>query len=66
MWIPEGFGHGFLTLSEEAHFNYKTTAFYDKSSERTILWNDPKINIDWPKIKEIKISDKDALGENIG
>ena len=66
LWIPEGFGHGFLTLSEEAHFNYKTTSFYDKSSERTILWNDPKINIDWPKIKEIKISDKDALGENIG
>ncbi len=47
IWIPEGFAHGFLTLSDSAEFLYKTTNFYDKKSERSIIWNDPDINIDW-------------------
>ena len=47
LWIPKGFAHGFLTLSDSAEFLYKTTNFYDKQSERSIIWNDPDINIDW-------------------
>ncbi len=47
LWIPRGFAHGFLTLSDSTEFLYKTTNFYDKQSERSIIWNDPDINIDW-------------------
>ena len=47
LWIPRGFAHGFLTLSDSAEFLYKTTNFYDKNSERSIIWNDPFIDIDW-------------------
>ena len=47
LWIPRGFAHGFLTLSDSAEFLYKTTNFYNKNSERSIIWNDPDINIDW-------------------
>lgn len=48
LWIPEGFAHGFLTLSESADFLYKTTNYYAAQSERAILWNDPELAIDWP------------------
>ncbi|MBC7379202.1 MAG: dTDP-4-dehydrorhamnose 3,5-epimerase [Burkholderiaceae bacterium] len=48
LWIPPGFAHGFVTLSETAEFLYKTTAVYDKASERAIVWNDPHLAIDWP------------------
>lgn len=66
LWIPEGFGHAFLTLSESAHFCYKTTNFYNKKSEVTISWNDPKIGIDWSMFDlEIIISPKDLEGKNI-
>lgn len=66
LWIPEGFGHAFLTLSESAHFCYKTTNFYNKDSEVTISWNDPKIGIDWSMFDlEIIISPKDLEGKNI-
>jgi dTDP-4-dehydrorhamnose 3,5-epimerase len=47
-WVPEGFAHGFLTLSESAEFLYKTTEYYSPKHERTILWNDDHINIAWP------------------
>ena len=47
-WVPEGFGHGFYVLSETAHFLYKTTNFYNKESEGSILWNDPDLSIQWP------------------
>ena len=64
LWIPEGFAHGFLTISEKAEVVYKTTNFWDKNSERSIKWDDPSINIDWPEItlknNEILISPKDA------
>jgi len=48
LWIPEGFAHGFITLSESADFLYKTTNYYAAQSERSILWNDPELAIDWP------------------
>ena len=64
LWIPEGFAHGFLTISEKAEVVYKTTNFWDKNSERSIKWNDPSINIEWPEIilknNEILISPKDS------
>lgn len=47
LWIPEGFAHGFLTLSEQAEFLYKTTRYYAPVSDRSILWCDPEINIEW-------------------
>ncbi len=64
IWIPKGFAHGFLTLSETAEFVYKTTEFYSQVHERCILWNDPVLNINWPKNSEFKISPKDLLGKN--
>ncbi len=48
LWIPEGFAHGFLTLSDSAECVYKTTAYYAREFERGIFWNDPAINIQWP------------------
>jgi dTDP-4-dehydrorhamnose 3,5-epimerase len=62
LWIPEGFAHGFLTISDKADFLYKATNFYSKEKERSIMWNDPDINISWPEISNIKISTKDEQG----
>ncbi|MGZ7048356.1 MAG: dTDP-4-dehydrorhamnose 3,5-epimerase [Methanobacterium sp.] len=61
MYVPEGFAHGFLVLSEEAEFTYKCTDFYYPEDEGGILWNDPDIGIEWPidDINKIKLSDKD-------
>lgn len=61
LWIPEGFAHGFLTMSETAEFLYKTTNFYAPQSEGCLAWNDSQINIAWP-IKEVLLSGKDQLG----
>ncbi|MEG0007300.1 MAG: dTDP-4-dehydrorhamnose 3,5-epimerase [Aeromonas sp.] len=58
LWIPEGFAHGFLTLSETAEFLYKTTNYYHPQSERSILWKDTTLNIDWP-LSEPTLSKKD-------
>ena len=62
LWIPRGFAHGFLTLSDSAEFLYKTTNFYNKNSERSIIWNDPDINIDWGSevAPIVSIKDKNA------
>ena len=50
LWIPPGLAHGFLVLSESADFLYKTTAYYDTASERSLLWNDPDLAIAWPAV----------------
>ncbi|MBN6347930.1 dTDP-4-dehydrorhamnose 3,5-epimerase [Escherichia coli] len=65
LWIPEGFAHGFLVLSETAEFLYKTTNYYHPESDRGIIWNDPDINIIWPNIAEPLLSNKDKLAKNI-
>lgn len=62
LWIPEGFGHGFVTLSESADFLYKTTDFYAPEYERCIAWNDPAIGIDWQFEGEPRLSGKDREG----
>lgn len=63
MWIPPGFAHGFLTLSEAAEFLYKTTDYYAPDHERCIAWNDPDIGIEWPLSVEGPIlSGKDRNG----
>lgn len=59
-FIPEGFAHGFLTLEDDTVFSYKCTALYNKQSERGLLWNDKRLNIDWT-IAEPILSDKDRL-----
>jgi dTDP-4-dehydrorhamnose 3,5-epimerase len=60
LWIPPGFAHGFLVLSETADFVYKTTAYYAPQSDRGILWNDADIGITWPELgMEFSLSDKD-------
>lgn len=60
-YVPEGFAHGFLVLSEEAEFVYKCTEFYHPENEGSIAWNDPSIGINWPieNIKNILLSSKD-------
>lgn len=62
MWVPEGFGHGFLVLSETAEFLYRATDFYAPEHERCIVWNDPQLNIEWPLIGEPLLSEKDVQG----
>nr|ANF28851.1 dTDP-4-keto-6-deoxyglucose-3,5-epimerase [Franconibacter pulveris] len=62
LWIPEGFAHGFLTLSETAQFVYKATNYYAPQSERCIIWNDPQINIEWPERDQVQLSAKDEKG----
>jgi dTDP-4-dehydrorhamnose 3,5-epimerase len=66
LWIPEGFAHGFLVLSDEAEIIYKTTQFYSKDHEDCIVYNDSKINISWPSlVGEFILSPKDLEGHSI-
>ena len=60
MWIPPGFAHGFVVLSDSAEFLYKTTNYYAPECERSISWNDPELRIEWPLIGEPLLSAKDA------
>lgn len=62
VWIPEGFAHGFLVLSESADVLYKTTEYYAPEHERCLFWNDPEIGIDWPLDRKPSLSAKDQLG----
>lgn len=63
-WIPPGFAHGFLTLEDHTVFFYKCTNVYNKSSEGSILWNDPDLKIDWGQGIEPLLSDKDKIAPN--
>lgn len=63
LWIPPGFAHGFLALSEVAEVVYKTTEYYYPQGERTILWNDPDLAIEWPLSSSPILSTKDQAGQ---
>jgi len=65
MWIPVGFAHGFLVLSDSADFLYKTTDYYAPEHERCILWNDPDIAIEWPLQREPTLAAKDKVGRRL-
>ena len=62
MWVPAGFAHGFYVMSDYAEFFYKCTDYYSPESERSLLWNDPSLNIDWPLVNGLppSLSAKDA------
>lgn len=64
VWVPPGFAHGFYTLSNRADVTYKLTDLYSPKDERTLIWNDPKVNVSWPLIKgnPPRLSVKDANG----
>ena len=63
LWIPKGFAHGFLVISDEAEFLYKTTDYWHAGSEQCIAWNDPTLNVQWPDIgMQPLLNPKDAAG----
>lgn len=62
LWVPEGFAHAFLVLSDSAEFLYKTTNYYAPQFERCIIWNDTTLGVNWPLSAEPKLSPKDAIG----
>jgi dTDP-4-dehydrorhamnose 3,5-epimerase len=64
MWVPEGFAHGFLVLTDVAEFLYKTTDYYAPEYERCILWNDSDLGIEWPFSGNLVLSAKDAAGQS--
>jgi dTDP-4-dehydrorhamnose 3,5-epimerase len=64
LWVPEGFAHGFLVLSDSAEFLYKTTDYYFPQHERSLLWNDPALGINWPlEGQPPQLSAKDAAAK---
>lgn len=67
LWIPEGFAHGFLVLSEEAEFLYKTTDYWHPEHERCVRWDDPALGITWPPLDGLApiVSPKDAAGTSL-
>ncbi len=66
LWVPPGFAHGFLVVSEAADVLYKTTDYYAAEYERSILWNDPEIGINWPLDSiEVKLSQKDQVAQTL-
>lgn len=65
MWIPPGFAHGFVVLSDSADFLYKTTEYYAPQHERCIVWNDPAIGITWPSGLQPTLSAKDQVGKSL-
>jgi dTDP-4-dehydrorhamnose 3,5-epimerase len=69
LWVPEGFGHAFLVVSESAEFLYKTTDYYVPDAERCIIWDDPTLAIDWPLVRlngdAVQLSGKDKQGRRL-
>ena len=65
LWVPPGFAHGFYVLSDTAEFSYKCTDYYAPEHERSILWNDSRIAIDWPLESEPVLSAKDAKADSL-
>ncbi|MBU6460688.1 MAG: dTDP-4-dehydrorhamnose 3,5-epimerase [Proteobacteria bacterium] len=65
LWIPEGFAHGFLALSEEVQMVYKTSRYWNKEAERSLLWSDPDIGIRWPLEGPPILSPKDTMGQRL-
>ena len=65
LWIPAGFAHGFVVLSETADFLYKTTDYWAPQHERTLLWNDPELGIAWPLAGEPILAPKDQAGKRL-
>ena len=66
LWIPEGFGHAFLVMSDVAGFAYKVTDYYSPAGERTIVWNDPDLAISWPLAEgDAIVSEKDRKGARL-
>ena len=63
LWVPPGFAHGFVVLSESAEFLYKTTDYWYPEHERSLLWNDPAVGIDWPMEGQPLLAAKDAAGK---
>lgn len=66
LWVPPGFAHGFVVLSESAQFLYKTTDYWFPEYERSLLWNDETIGIEWPIEYEPLLAAKDAAGKRLG
>ncbi len=66
LWVPEGFGHGFLVTSEHADVAYKTTGYRYPEHERTLLWNDPSVGIAWPLVHPVRLGPKDMAGRRLG
>ena len=62
LWVPAGFAHGFLTMSDHAEFLYKTTDYWFPEHERTLLWNDPALGVEWPLSVAPILTAKDAAG----
>lgn len=62
LWVPPGFAHGFLVLSDVADFLYKTTDYYAPEYERCIVWNDPELDIEWRQHQKVYVSEKDRAG----
>ncbi len=64
LWIPQGFAHGFLALTDHVELLYKTTDYYDPASEQCLKWDDAELNIDWPYREGILVSPKDSQGQS--
>ncbi len=67
LWVPPGFAHGFLALADDTHVQYKVTDFWAPQAERTLAWNDPRLEIRWPLPAEMEplLSDKDRRGQTL-
>lgn len=63
LWIPEGFAHGFIALTDNTHFHYKTTDYYAKDCEAALRWDDPQLSILWPQVEDLIVNEKDQQAQ---